>query len=92
MFAGSDMANGIVETLSWGDARCVQPTLKEMSVKALEILERNEQGFFLIIGSGQIDWVAHRNDTLNVMLDWAESRPAGHANPEPIAAQRCSFL
>jgi alkaline phosphatase len=87
LFAGSGMANGIIETQNRGDARHVQPTLKEMSVKALEILGRNEQGFFLMIESGQIDWAAHRNDTglllhemlrfndtLNAVLDWAESR------------------
>jgi len=87
LFAGSGMVNGIVETQNRGDAQHVQPTLKEMSVKALEILDRNEQGFFLMIESGQIDWAAHRNDTglllhemlrfndtLNAVLEWAENR------------------
>ncbi|HEY8034252.1 MAG TPA: alkaline phosphatase [Methylobacter sp.] len=87
LFADSGMANGIVETKSRGDVQHVQPTLKEMSEQALEILDRNEQGFFLMIESGQIDWAAHRNDTglllhemlrfndtLNAVLDWAENR------------------
>lgn len=63
LFAESGMANGIVETQNRADARHVQPTLKEMSVQALKILDRNERGFFLMIESGQIDWAAHRNDT-----------------------------
>ncbi|MDP1770811.1 MAG: alkaline phosphatase [Methylobacter sp.] len=88
LFAESGMANGIIETQNRADTGHVQPTLKEMSVQALEILSRNEQGFFLMIESGQIDWAAHRNDTglllhemlrfndtLNAVLDWAENRP-----------------
>ncbi len=87
LFADSGMANGIVETKNRGDEQHVQPTLKEMSAQALEILGRNEQGFFLMIEAGQIDWAAHRNDTglllhemlrfnetLNGVLDWAENR------------------
>lgn len=87
LFADSGMANGIVETQNRKDAGHVQPTLKEMSMQALEILSGNEQGFFLMIESGQIDWAAHRNDTglllhemlrfndtLNAVLDWAENR------------------
>lgn len=87
LFADSGMANGIVETQNRGNAYHAQPTLKEMSEQALEILESNEKGFFLMIESGQIDWAAHRNDTglllhemlrfndtLNAVLDWAENR------------------
>jgi len=87
LFADSGMANGIVETQNRGNEWHVQPTLKEMSEQALKILDRNEQGFFLMIESGQIDWAAHRNDTglllhemlrfndtLSAVLDWAEGR------------------
>jgi len=42
------MAKGIVEAQNCGDALHVQPTLKEMSVQALEILDRNEQGFVAV--------------------------------------------
>ena len=87
LFAESGMANGIVETQNRNDTQHIQPTLKEMSAQALENLIRNEQGFFLMIEAGQIDWAAHRNDTglllhemlrfndtLNAVLDWAENR------------------
>jgi alkaline phosphatase len=87
LFAESGMANGIVETQNRDNALHTEPTLKEMSEQALEILGRNERGFFLMIESGQIDWAAHRNDTglllhemlrfndtLNAVLDWAENR------------------
>lgn len=33
----------------------IYPTLTEMSYKALEVLSKNEEGFFLLIESGQID-------------------------------------
>ncbi|RPI73126.1 MAG: alkaline phosphatase [Desulfobacteraceae bacterium] len=47
------------------------PTLKEMTSKALDILSRNEKGFFLMVESGLIDWQLHNNDaggTLHEML------------------------
>jgi len=58
-----------------------------MSEQALKILERDEQGFFLMIEAGQIDWAGHRNDTglmlhemlrfdamLHKVLDWMGER------------------
>lgn len=87
LFANSGMQNGIVETQFKDDSKRVQPTLKDMSAQALKILNRNEQGFFLMIEAGQIDWASHRNDTglllhemlrfndtLNTVLDWAANR------------------
>ena len=87
LFAGVAMPNGIVETRTKHDAGRTEPTLAEMSVKALEILSKNEQGFFLMIEAGQIDWAGHRNDTglllhemlrmdetLHRVLDWADRR------------------
>lgn len=87
LFAGSGMADGIVESQLRKDKRHVQPTLKEMSAHALEILDDNPRGFFLMIEAGQIDWASHRNDTglllhemlrfndtLNTVLDWADNR------------------
>lgn len=87
LFANSGMQNGIVETQFKDDSKRVQPTLKDMSAQAMKILDRNEQGFFLMIEAGQIDWASHRNDTglllhemlrfndtLNTVLDWAANR------------------
>lgn len=44
----------------------VQPSLKEMSIKALELLSMNSKnGFFLMIEGSRIDMAAHRyNNTL----------------------------
>ena len=64
-----------------------RPTLKQMTEKALSLLEKNEQGFFLMVEAGQIDWTAHNNDAgallhellqfddvLNSVLSWVETR------------------
>jgi alkaline phosphatase len=87
LFAGSAMPDGITETRLREDASHAQPTLREMSAKALDILDDNERGFFLMVEAGQIDWASHRNDTglllhemlrfndmLNYVLDWAANR------------------
>ncbi len=87
LFADSGMQNGIDENLHKNDATHAQPTLSEMSAHALKTLDHNEQGFFLMIEAGQIDWASHRNDTglllhemlrfndtLNTVLDWAANR------------------
>jgi alkaline phosphatase len=39
-----------------------EPTLAEMTDAALEILSRNEKGFFLMVEASQIDWGAEDND------------------------------
>jgi len=63
------------------------PTLKEMTEKALSILSKNENGFFLMVESGLIDWAEHDNDagtllhemikfdnTLKYIFDWVNAR------------------
>ncbi len=44
------------------------PTLGEMSAVALDVLNRNPKGFFLMIEGGAIDWASHGNLT-NRMLE-----------------------
>ena len=43
------------------------PTLAEMTDKALEILSKNEKGFFLMVEGSQIDWASEDND-INYMI------------------------
>jgi len=38
------------------------PTLPEMATKALEILSRDDKGFFLMVEGGRIDHACHAND------------------------------
>ncbi|WP_352260384.1 alkaline phosphatase, partial [Psychrobacter sp. TB55-MNA-CIBAN-0194] len=77
----------ITEHQTKNDPARTIPTLKEMSEKAINSLSKNDEGFFLMIEAGQIDWAGHYNDTgtmlhemlrlnetLNYVLDWAEGR------------------
>ncbi len=48
------------------------PTLSQMTEKALEVLKKNPQGFFLVVEGGQIDFVAHGNDVGSVLHEMLE--------------------
>ena len=48
------------------------PTLSHLTEKALEILKKNSQGFFLMVEGGQIDWVEHGNDVGSVLHEMQE--------------------
>lgn len=45
-----------------------EPTLEEMTKKAIEILSKDEDGFFLLVEGSQIDWASHDNDEENTLL------------------------
>lgn len=38
------------------------PTLADMSMAALEVLQENEKGFFLMVEAGDVDWANHNNN------------------------------
>ncbi|MBN1902395.1 alkaline phosphatase [Candidatus Sumerlaeota bacterium] len=39
-----------------------EPSLAEMTLKALDILSKNKKGFFLMVEGSQIDWAGHANN------------------------------
>ena len=39
-----------------------EPHIKDMTAKALEVLAQDEDGFFLMVEGGLIDWMGHAND------------------------------
>lgn len=39
-----------------------QPTLEEMTQKAIDILSKDPDGFFLMVEGSQVDWACHAND------------------------------
>lgn len=52
------------------------PSLPVMTKKAVEVLSKNKQGFFLMVEAGEVDWAAHTNDaatTLREMLEAEET-------------------
>ncbi len=48
------------------------PTLAEMSTKAIDVLSKNENGFFLMIEGSQIDWAGHDNNSEYAMREVAD--------------------
>lgn len=47
----------------------VEPSLKEMSLKAVDILAKNNKGFFLMIEGGRIDHALHETNAKRALVD-----------------------
>ncbi|MDR3194623.1 MAG: alkaline phosphatase [Tannerella sp.] len=57
-----------------------EPSLEEMTRKAIEKLSRNENGFFLMVEGSKVDWAAHANDPAAMITDFlAFDRACGAA-------------
>ena len=46
-----------------------EPSLAEMTNKAIDTLSKNEKGFFLFVEGSKVDWAAHANDTIGIISD-----------------------
>ena len=46
-----------------------QPTLAEMTRKAIDLLSRDRDGFFLMVEGSQVDWACHANDPSHMVSD-----------------------
>ena len=83
LFDDSAMNDGIeysvckkLATIDAGTKCADEPSLVEMTQKALDILSKDEDGFFLMVEGGQIDWAGHINDAgwlLHEMLKFDEA-------------------
>jgi alkaline phosphatase len=51
-------------------ADSTQPSLADMTTKAIEILSRNPKGFFLMVEGSQVDWAAHGNDPAYMVTEY----------------------
>jgi alkaline phosphatase len=87
LFADSEMLDALDERNSLQDEGRTEPTLAEMTDKALELLSENPAGFFLMVEGGQIDWCGHSNDAgcmlhellqfdevVRLVYQWAQDR------------------
>ncbi|CAM4383228.1 alkaline phosphatase [Paenibacillus alkaliterrae] len=45
------------------------PSLSEMTELAVDVLSKNEKGFFLMVEGSQIDWSGHANDPVATITD-----------------------
>ncbi|MCA1804955.1 MAG: alkaline phosphatase, partial [Xanthomonadaceae bacterium] len=49
-----------------------EPSLSEMTSKALDILSQDRDGFFLMVEGSQVDWAGHSNDVAYHLQDFLE--------------------
>lgn len=47
-----------------------EPTLAEMTEKAINTLSKDNDGFFLAVEGSKIDWAAHANDPIGMLSDF----------------------
>lgn len=65
-----------------------EPLLKDMTEAALDILEKDREGFFLLVEGSQVDWENHNNNVrgqiaeslgfdaaVKAVLDWINEKP-----------------
>ena len=64
-FASKDMAYDIDRQSEFTE----QPSLAEMTKKAIEILSKNENGFVLIVEGSKVDWAGHANEPIGMISD-----------------------
>ena len=65
-------ADGVVGLLAPGhppEAAAREYSLAELTEKSIEILSRDEDGFFLMVEGSQIDWAAHDRDTAGIIAE-----------------------
>ena len=46
-----------------------EPALCEMTEKALQVLSKNDKGFFLMVEGSEVDWGNHANDPVGALKD-----------------------
>lgn len=63
LFAPGDMAYEIDRNQE------VEPSVAEMTRKAIDVLEKNHKGFFLMVEGGKIDWGSHGHDVAATVYD-----------------------
>ncbi|MBN1982197.1 MAG: alkaline phosphatase [Chitinivibrionales bacterium] len=47
-----------------------EPSLAEMTKKAIELLSGNQNGFLLMVEGSQVDWCSHNNDAAGVVTEF----------------------
>jgi len=92
MFEQAGEGEGKTPEMFWVDASVSypegEPTLAEMTTAALDILEKDRDGLFLMVEGSQVDWADHAQDveyqiaeslafdqSVKVVLDWVNARP-----------------
>ncbi len=66
---GSFAPGALAYDLDRAQTRASEPTLAEMTSKAIETLKKNDNGFFLFVEGSKVDWAAHANDPIGMISD-----------------------
>ncbi len=66
---GSFAPSALAYDLDRAKTRASEPTLAEMTNKAINTLKKDEDGFFLFVEGSKVDWAAHANDTIGIISD-----------------------
>lgn len=87
LFSPSGMMDAIAERRTRDADDRTEPSLQRMAQVALDHLDDDPDGFFLMIEAGQVDWAGHGNDagwllhemvraeeTIAAVVTWAEAR------------------
>ncbi|MEG0295540.1 MAG: alkaline phosphatase [Clostridium sp.] len=64
-FASADMKYDLDNKLNGSE----EPTLSEMTGKAIDVLNKEENGFFLMVEGSKVDWAAHANEPAAMASD-----------------------
>ena len=62
-------ANHLEPEIDRLDSAPEQPSLADMTQKAIELLAANPAGFFLMVEGSQIDWACHAHDPAHLLSD-----------------------
>lgn len=49
-----------------------EPSLADMTAKAIELLSQDQDGFLLMVEGSQVDWAGHNNDPIYMVTDFIE--------------------
>lgn len=66
---GSFAERSLAYDIDRPSTRPSEPSLAEMTGKAIQTLSKDEDGFFLFVEGSKIDWAAHNNDIIGMISD-----------------------
>ncbi|MED0987838.1 alkaline phosphatase [Bacillus paramycoides] len=66
---GSFSSNALAFDIDRAATNPEQPTLSQMTEKAIQTLSKDKGGFFLFVEGSKADWAAHANDPIGMISD-----------------------
>jgi len=61
--------NALAYDMDREQTKSEEPTLAEMTEKAISTLSKDKDGFFLMVEGSKVDWAAHANDPIGIISD-----------------------